>query len=211
MSSGERRLWSDRDSPATACRLLLVRHATAAGKGRFLGQRDVALTSTGRRELPALWMKCSRFPVRAIYSSDLRRARETAEFVARNFGLDVNVRPQLREMHFGRWEGLSWDQISRRFPRLAWLWIERFPRQAIPGAEPLHQFRRRIAAELREIVAANQGQCALVVTHAGVIRFTLGKVLGLPAPNLFRLVQDSCAVNVIDFLDDGAVVRCING
>jgi broad specificity phosphatase PhoE len=156
-------------------------------------------------------MKCSRFPVRAIYSSDLRRARETAEFVARNFGLDVNVRPQLREMHFGRWEGLSWDQISRRFPRLAWLWIERFPRQAIPGAEPLHQFRRRIAAELREIVAANQGQCALVVTHAGVIRFTLGKVLGLPAPNLFRLVQDSCAVNVIDFLDDGAVVRCING
>jgi broad specificity phosphatase PhoE len=114
-------------------------------------------------------------------------------------------------MHFGQWEGLSWNQIARRFPKLAPLWIERFPRQAIPGAEPLAQFKKRIAVGIREIVAANQGQCALVVTHAGVIRFTLGEALGLPARNLFRLVQDSCAVNVIDFLEIGTVVRCVNG
>jgi broad specificity phosphatase PhoE len=104
-----------------------------------------------------------------------------------------------------------WNQIAGRFPRLAALWIERFPRQAIPDGEPLSRFKKRIATGLREIVAANRGQCALVVTHGGVIRFTLGKVLGLPARNLFRLAQDSCAVNVIDFLEKGAVVRCING
>jgi len=211
MSSGERRLRSDRSFPATACRLLLVRHATAGGKGRLLGHRDVALTARGRRELPALWMKCSRFPVRAVYSSDLRRARETAEFIARNFGLDVDVRPQLREMHFGQWEGLSWNQIARRFPRLASLWLERFPRQPIPGAEPLPEFRKRIAAELRQIVAANRGKCALVVTHAGVIRSMLRQALGFPARNLSRLAQDSCALNVIDFFGDGVIVRCING
>jgi broad specificity phosphatase PhoE len=146
-----------------------------------------------------------------VYSSDLRRACQTAEAVVRNFGLEVEVRPELREMHFGQWEGLSWNQIATRFPKLAALWIERFPRQAIPGAEPLSQFRKRIAAAVREIVAPNRGQCALVVTHAGVIRFTLGKVLGLPAPHLFRLAQDPCAVNVIDYLEEGVVVRCING
>ena len=163
------------------------------------------------RELRLLCEKCSRYPVRAVYSSDLRRARQTADAIARKFGLEVQVRPELREMHFGQWEGLSWNRIARRFPKLAALWIERFPHQTIPGSEPLSQFKKRIAAGIREIVAENRGQCALVVTHAGVIRFTLGKALGLPARNLFRLAQDSCAVNVIDFLEKGAVVRYING
>jgi broad specificity phosphatase PhoE len=146
-----------------------------------------------------------------VYSSDLRRARQTADAVARKFGLEVEVRPELREMHFGEWEGLSWNQIAKRYPRLASLWIERFPNQTIPGAEPLSQFQKRIAAGVCKVVAANRGQCALIVTHAGVIRFTLSKVLGLPARNLFRLAQDSCAVNVIDYLENRAVVRCING
>jgi broad specificity phosphatase PhoE len=211
MSTGERRLWSDRDPPANACRLLLVRHATAAGNGRFLGQRDVALTGKGRRELPALCRKCSRFPVRAVYSSDLRRAREAAEFIARKFGLEVEVRPELREIHFGEWEGLTWNQIAQRHPRLAARWMERFPLQPIPGGEPLRQFRRRIAAAVSDIVAANRGQCALVVTHAGVIRFTLAKALGLPARNIFRLAQDPGAINIIDYVQGSAIVRCVNG
>jgi alpha-ribazole phosphatase len=211
MRTGERKLWSNTSLPATACRLLLVRHATSEGNGRFKGHWDVSLSRAGRRELPLLCEKCSRYPVRAVYSSDLRRARQTAEAVARTLGLEVEVRPELREMDFGQWEGLTWNQIARRSPRLAALWIERFPRQAIPGAEPFGQFKKRIASGIGEIVAANRGQCALIVTHAGVIRFTLAKVLGLPARNLFRLAQDSCAINVIDYLEDGAVVRCING
>jgi broad specificity phosphatase PhoE len=146
-----------------------------------------------------------------LYSSDLRRARQTADAVARKFGLKVDVRPELREMHFGQWEGLTWDQIAGRFPRLAALWIERFPHQTSPGGEPLSRFKKRIAAGIRQIVAANQGQCALIVTHAGVIRFTLGKALGAPGQCLFRLAQDSCAINVIDYFENGAIVRCING
>jgi alpha-ribazole phosphatase len=211
MRAGERKLWSSRGLPATTCRLLLVRHATAEGNGRFQGQRDVSLTSAGRRELQRLSEKCSTYPIHAVYSSDLRRACQTADAIARNFGLKVELHPQLREMHFGQWEGLSWSQIARRFPRLAASWIERFPYQPIPGAEPLRQFRKRIATGIGEIVAANRGQCALMVTHAGVIRFAVGAVLGVPARNLFRLAQDSCAVNVIDYLENGAIVRCING
>ena len=211
MRTGERKLRSDAGLSATTCRLILVRHATAEGNGRFQGHLDVSLTRAGRRELRLLCEKCSRYPVRAVYSSDLRRARQTAEAVAQEFGLKVEIRPELREMYFGQWEGLSWNQIAKRFPKLAALWMERFPRQTIPGGETLSQFKKRIAAGIRKIVAANRGQCVLVVTHAGIIRFTLGKALGLPAQNLFRLAQDSCAVNVIDFLEKGAVVRCING
>lgn len=211
MRHGERKLRHERGTATTVCRLLLVRHATAKGQGRFQGQRDVPLSAAGRRELRRLCQKCSPYPVGAVYSSDLRRALETADAVAREFGLKAQVRPELREMHFGQWEGLSWNQVAKRYPRLASLWMERFPGQPIPGAEPLRNFQRRIAAGVRGIVAANRGQCALIVTHAGVIRFTLGKILGMPTRNLFRLAQDSCALNVIEYLDGGAVVRCVNG
>jgi len=195
----------------TGCLLLLVRHATAEGNGRFLGQRDVPLSAAGRRELRLLCEKCSRYSIRAVYSSDLLRARQTADAVATRLGLQVQVRPALREMHFGEWEGLSWNQIAKRYPKLSAVWMERFPRRSIPGAESLSQFEKRIAAGIREVVAANQGQSAVIVTHAGVIRFTLGKVLGLPARNVFRLAQNSCALNVIEYPQDGAVVRLVNG
>lgn len=154
--------------------------------------------------------KCSHHAVSAVYSSDLKRARETAEAVARQFGLKVNVRPELREIHFGEWEGLTWNQIARRHPRLVVRWMERFPLQPIPGGESLRQFQKRIAAAIGSIVAANRGQCALIVTHAGVIRFTLAQALGLPARNMFRLAQNPVAVNIIDYFENGAMVQCIN-
>ena len=204
-------MWSNERAAEMTCRLLLVRHATSEGNGRFQGQRDVSLTTAGRKELPFLVEKCSQHPVRAVYSSDLRRARQTAAAPAQNFGLEVEVRPGLREMHFGRWQGLSWKQVTGRFPRLARLWTKRFPYQTIPGAEPFREFKKRIGLEVREIVAANRGRCALIVTHAGVIRVVLARVLGLPERNLFRLAQDPCALNVIDYFGDDAVVRCING
>jgi len=169
------------------------------------------LTRAGRRELPRLVEKCSRYAVRAVYSSDLRRARQTAGAVARRLGIEVQLRPELREMHFGEWEGLTWSQIESRRPKLAALWMERFPRPAIPGAETLGRFQKRIAAGIARIVATHRGECVLVVTHAGVIRCMLGKVLGMSAGNLFRVAQDSGALNVIDYWEGGAIVRCING
>lgn len=211
MSSGEKEIPSEPRMAETTCRVLLVRHARAEGNGRFLGQQDAPLAPAGRRELPRLCEKCAAHRIHAVYSSDLGRARDTASAVARQFGLPVQLRPDLREMHFGEWQGLGWDEIERRDSRLAALWIERFPHHPIPGAESFREFNRRIAAELRRIVKANRGKCVLVVTHAGVIRFTLGKALGLPSRNLFRLAQDNCAMNIIDYLDSGAVVRCING
>jgi broad specificity phosphatase PhoE len=193
------------------CRLVLVRHAIAEGDGRFQGQRDVPLTVEGHRQLSDLVLKLSRYPIRTVYSSDLSRAQATAEAAAHEFGVKLDTRSGLREMHFGCWEGLSWRQIARRYPRLSALWIKRFPRQQIPGAERFNQFVRRVQREIRNLIAVNQGLCVLAVTHAGVIRVALAKALGMQVRNLFRLALDPCAINVIDHFRDGVLVRCING
>lgn len=193
------------------CRLVLVRHAAARASGCFQGQRDVPLTAVGLRQLPGLVRKLSQYRIQAVYSSDLARARVTAAAVAREFKKQVESRPGLREMHFGNWQGLSWKLIAKRFPRLSRLWMQRFPRQPIPGAECFSHFKKRVEREWRDIVAANPRRCILVVTHAGFIRVVLASALGMPERNLFRVAQDPCAINVIDHFCDGMLVRCING
>jgi alpha-ribazole phosphatase/probable phosphoglycerate mutase len=188
-----------------------MRHAAVAEAGSFLGQRDVALSAVGRQQLRCLGPKLSKYEIQAIYSSDLQRARSTAVGAARKLGLDVEIRKGLREMGFGSWEGLSWRQIVRRFPGQARRWQQRFPYQVVAGAERFEQFSRRVRRVLRDIVSMNIGRCVLVVTHAGVIRTALANALGIPARSAFRLAQDSCAVNVVEYFDKGAMVRCING
>lgn len=192
------------------CTVVLVRHATSLGAGKFVGQTDEPLSGEGRRQLSNLARKLSKFRFDAIFASDLTRAIDTARPLAEHQKLTVQKRPGLREMHFGRWQGLSWQQIQRREPRAAHLWLKHFPSQSIPGAETFKQFKRRVELELEAIVGANKGRCVLVVTHAGVIRVALGAALGIKDKNTFRLALDDCAVNIVEHFADGLTVRCVN-
>lgn len=194
----------------SACRLVLVRHAAAEGEGRFQGQADARLSAEGRRQLPGLGRKLGGYKITIAYASDLRRARSTATFAARRLGVRLEIRRGLREIDFGRWQGLSWEQILEQSPRGARLWAKRFYDRRIPGGERFGQFKRRVRRELHAIAAANPAQSVLVVTHAGVIRVALAGALGMPDKNLFRLAVDPCGLSVIDHFPYGVVVRCVN-
>jgi alpha-ribazole phosphatase len=193
------------------CTVVLVRHAASRGAGTFIGQMDEPLSTQGKRQLTELARKLSGFRFHAIFTSDLRRAIESARPAAQSQKLHLQIRPGLREMHFGQWQGLSWEQIRRREPRVADRWLKHFLSQPIPGAESFRQFKRRIQQELEAIVDANSGRCILVVTHAGVIRVTLAGALGMKDESMFRLAQDFCALNVIQHsAAAGFTVRCVN-
>jgi broad specificity phosphatase PhoE len=171
----------------------------------------VPLAPEARQQLRVLVRKISRYPVQAIYSSDLQRAHITARAIARRSDTEILVRPGLREMSFGAWEGLSWRQIARRFPRLSHAWVANFPHQSIPGAERFDTFKKRVRRELNEIVAANVGSCVAIVTHAGVARLILAGALGVSDRNLFRMALDPVSLSVLDFCLDGVMVQCVNG
>jgi alpha-ribazole phosphatase/probable phosphoglycerate mutase len=195
---------------SSVCTLVLVRHAASRGAGKFVGQQDEPLSAEGRRQLKELARKLSRFRFQAIFASDLRRAIATARPVAERQKVELQIRPGLREMHFGRWQGLSWEQIRRRAPRAADRWLKHFASESIPGAERLPRFKRRVKSELRAIVSANQGRCVLVVTHAGVIRVALADALGMTDENIFRLAVEPCGLNVLDDFSGSLTVRCVN-
>lgn len=151
-------------------RLLLVRHVHTLMAGKFCGHCDPPLSVQGRAELVELNRRLSDESFEFVFSSDLLRARETAESIAIGRNLIVQQRRDLRELAFGEWEGLYWDEIETRDPAYAKRWLEAYPSLAAPGGEAFETFRRRIEHAMNAIADDSPNGCAVVVTHAGVIR-----------------------------------------
>ncbi len=166
------------------CTLLLVRHAHNGMAGRFCGHTDPPLSHQGRKQSTKLAEALGKRRLTHIFSSDLLRARETATRIAASSGLGIEFLPGLREMRFGEWEGLTWDEVSARDAAYARRWMAEYPWLPTPGGEEFGGFRQRIQAVLAQVAVRISGGCAAVVTHGGVIRTFLLNVLNLPESGL---------------------------
>ncbi len=172
------------------CTLLLVRHAHNGMAGRFCGHMDPPLSGQGRQQSRELAEELGQRRLTHIFSSDLLRARETASYIADRSGLGIEFLPGLREMRFGEWEGLTWDEIRARDAAYAARWMAEYPWLPAPGGEEFGSFRKRVQAVLAQVAARIPGGCAAVVTHGGVIRTFLLDVLHLPENELSVLSCD---------------------
>jgi broad specificity phosphatase PhoE len=147
--------------------ILLARHGETDWnlERRVQGHADRPLNETGLAQARALADELEPVPLDAVYSSDLARARETARIVADRLGLPVTTLRELREKHFGTWEGLTDEEILRRFPSA---------RQDPWGdAETPEQLSGRVLAALRRIAAEHPRGQVLVVAHGGPLRALL--------------------------------------
>jgi alpha-ribazole phosphatase len=178
--------------------LLVVRHAETDMAGRFCGHSDPELNSRGRQQLGGIVDRLSEYAIRRIYTSDLCRARQTAEAIASHFEIEVTVRPGLREIHFGRWEGLSWSEIEGCDPALAKSWTERYPNSTAPGGESLQQFERRVRAESAFLFAAATECPTAVIAHAGFMRVLLTMFYGVSEEEAWNLTKEYGSVVVLD-------------
>ncbi len=180
-------------------KVILLRHGQTdwnSGK-RYQGHSDVPLNETGRRQAAKLGRRLAGLPLKAVYSSDLTRAVQTAEAVALQHGLKVLERPAFRELNFGLWEGLSYEQIVSGWP----LWLSAmYARPSIgyaPRGESFPQVRRRALAGLRACIAAHPAELIAIVSHGGTLRTILCEALGKPLDELWSLRQDATALNVL--------------
>jgi broad specificity phosphatase PhoE len=162
--------------------LLLIRHAETDMSGRFCGHSDPELNERGRGQLTGMVNALSVHPIRRVYTSDLRRARHTAEFIAKHFVAELHVRPGLREINFGLWESLSWDEIEARYPIEAKQWATNYPNSTAPGGESFQQFESRVRSEIEALRKEATKAPLAAVTHAGLIRVALTKCCGMSDP-----------------------------
>jgi broad specificity phosphatase PhoE len=151
--------------------IVLVRHGETADNvppQRFMGSRDTPLSDRGREQAHRLAADVAGAGLAAIWTSALRRARETAEIVGAAAGLVPRVDERLAESHRGRWEGRLVTDIEREEPELWAAWRRAGAGFRFPGGESLAEHQRRALAALD---AVREGPLpALVVSHGGTIR-----------------------------------------
>jgi len=195
-------------------RVYLVRHGQVAGheEKRYNGQNDVPLTSRGEAQYGLLRERLAGKPLAAVYSSDLQRCRWGAELIAAPHELAPVCLPELRELHIGDWEGMTWADIQARFPAAWQARLDDLVNYRVSGGESLREMADRVRPALAGLVARHPGEEIAVVAHGGVNRVLLLDAIGAPLTQMFHLEQSFGCLNIIDYYADGYVtVQLLNG
>lgn len=153
-------------------RILAIRHGETTWNvdTRIQGQMDIPLNENGRWQAQQLAKALADEEIHAVYASDLSRAYETAQAVASSKHIAVQARPQLRERHFGDFQGHTWQDIQNQWPQEAEQWRVRHPDWTPQGGgESLVMLHHRIEQLVDDIASPHAGQQVLWVTHGGVL------------------------------------------
>ncbi len=158
-------------------RLVLLRHGESStdSADRFLGSSDPDLSAAGREQMRMAAARLRGEGCDVVAASPQRRAWQSARSLAE--GAPVRLLAAFREIHFGRWEGLSRDEARAADPVRFEDWEKDAAGFEYPGGESAADFRARVTEGLRQL-ASSPGHSALVVTHAGVIREIVGLLTG---------------------------------
>jgi len=154
--------------------IIVVRHGETEGQSsiRFHGVTDVPLSDEGREQVRGLARTLPAEGFDLVVASPLQRARETAGIIAPGF--PVRIEPAFREIDFGRWEGLTAQEIEARDPELYREWQERRSDFDFPQGEPRAAFRARVIAGIDTLLAGTgeepRARAALIAAHKGVLR-----------------------------------------
>ena len=181
-------------------RLFLLRHGEVEERYHrvFGGRIDMELSPRGHEQAAALAQYIRRRPIDAIYASPMRRAQQTLAPLASHCARAAMPRPELREVDFGDWTGMTWEQVHSRYQVSAFYWLDQIERGGIPNAETGEAFRNRVEPIVRQMVRDHAGQSVAVVCHGGVIRMILSVLLDLPLPRMASFEIDYASLTQVE-------------
>jgi alpha-ribazole phosphatase len=194
-------------------RVWLIRHGEPVeeARNRCYGSLDLCLSEAGRKQMQDIADYLKSEPISAVYTSPRSRALEGARILASTVSGGIpTVAQDLREIDFGDFEGLTYDEIAGRNPELYHLWMENPTEVLFPNGEGFREMRDRVLNAFDAIQRKHDGQTIALVTHGGVNRILLAHALQMPGNCIFRLAQDYAAMNLIEFMQEFPVVRLLN-
>ena len=171
---------------------------------------DPPLSVEGRRQAERLGARFAGRAFAAHYTSDLKRAIETAELVGAAVGLSPAPMPALREIFLGEWEGLRTEEIAERYPTAWAAWVEEPDWDVVPGGEGAVNFDARVGTALDEILRRHDHGDVLVVTHGGVIQVALHRIVGRPPEGLFPFRIQNASISLIEKRNGRTVIGGVN-
>lgn len=194
-------------------RLYLARHGetTTSAEFRFIGHRDVDITENGVEQMKRLRDRLMNEDLHAFFCSDLKRAKKGAEIIGSLHDAVPVACPEFREINLGIWEGLTRDEILERYPQEYHLRLQDLAYSHIEQGESFKDLQTRVISRLSTILREWKGKNILLMAHGGVNRVILFHALDLDLQLLPRVDQDYGCLNIIDYFDDGPVVKLVNG
>lgn len=191
--------------------IALLRHAETAVQysGCLIGSTDLPLALERRRKASLLSPRIEGERPARLYCSPLRRARETAESLGESLGMIPKIDSDLREIDFGRWEGMTFDAIQASDPEAVARWARFEPDFAFPGGESIEDFLARIRRVAKRFVEC-EGPSVLAVTHAGVIRAMICHLLGLSPRQYVLFDVKPASLTKIAVYGDSGVLSCLS-
>ncbi|GAF84352.1 unnamed protein product [marine sediment metagenome] len=180
--------------------IILARHGeTEWNVGEiFRGRIDIELNETGIKQAELLAEYLSDLKIDAIYSSPLKRALKTSEIIAGYHKLDVEITPGLIDFNYGKWQGLSHQEVKDKYKELYAEWIKNPHQVEMPAGESLDKVRGRAMGVVDDVIAKYEGTVVLV-SHRVVNKVLICALLRLDDSHFWNIKQDTCGITTFTY------------
>ncbi|MGA2331584.1 MAG: alpha-ribazole phosphatase [Syntrophales bacterium] len=194
-----------------ARKLLLLRHGDIGKQyqDRYIGSADVSMSPLGHQQVRAIRALLGKERPSQCISSPMMRCRETAAVVMETADMDFTVDPDLREIDFGRWEGMDFGEIQKAFPEEIDRWAEFKADFAFPGGDKIGDFQERVVS-VAERLATNPADTILICTHGGVIRLLICHFLGLQPWHYILFKVKHASLATIELFNGSGILAGLN-
>ena len=193
-------------------RLLLVRHGNTKlnSAERFWGQTDVELGAEGIRQVEQLRDRLETEQIDAVYTSNLRRAIATAEIIASRHQTAITTCAELREINFGKVEGLTFTEISQLYPDFAKSLADWNVQARFPDGESREELNARVLKFLPRLEKHSPEETVLIVAHSGTLRILICNLIGIEPRHWRQFRLSLGSLSILNTYPQGAILSLLN-
>ena len=193
-------------------KLYILRHGESEWNvlGKVQGQEDTSLTDRGREQAKKAAERLAEEEIDIIYSSDLKRAYDTAKAVGTELDLEVNKLSSIREIHFGIWQGLDLKTIRERYEDDYILWRKEPQNLKIENGETLQAVQDRAVKDIKKLVEENSGKNILLESHGTAIKTFIIGLLDMDMSSYCKFTIGNTGISIIEFREFSPVLKVLN-
>lgn len=191
-------------------KLFLVRHGETELNARkcYCGSTDVGLCEAGVRQAEMLADKLAGEEIKNIFTSPLSRSLQTAEIISSRHELEPRIAEGLREIDFGDWEGLTFEEVNSKWPDEVDRWFKCPDDFVFPGGESVQSFHQRVINSFAEIVS--HPEPIAIVAHGGTLKVAICYLCGWGMGSIHSFSLSNAGLSIIDCFDGAAIVKSLN-
>lgn len=193
-------------------KLYLVRHGESEWNKlkKIQGQIDIPLTEKGIEQAKLIGKRLINEGIEKIYTSDLKRAYDTASIIGKMLNIDVIPLKELREINFGIWEGLTTDIIKSKFSKERELWLKNPEMLKVEGAESILELQLRAMNEINKIISNNNIDNVLIVSHSATLKTIILGLLNMDISHFKNMTLNNVSLSIIEFRQYNRVLTLLN-